>query len=177
MKGKKALVLVIITFILPVLAAKVVLDMGWFNKGVTNNGELLSQEIRADWLDHNGQWRLVYILPKTCGAPCQHALFQLNQIPVGIGQERERVASILLLPQSKSQLAIKGENITKQLLSPEQLQAMLSLPFVDQAIYLVDPLNNLILAYPIAREKDTQIAQSKGLFSDLRKLMKLSKVG
>lgn len=177
MKGKKALVLVIITFILPVLSAKVVLDMGWFNKGVTNNGELLTQEVRTDWLDYGGQWRLIYTLPTICDAECQYALFQLNQIPVGIGRERKRVASILLLPQSQSQLTIEGENITKQVLSLEQEQVMSSLPFVNQAIYLVDPLNNLILAYPLASEKSAQITQSKGLFSDLRKLMKLSKVG
>lgn len=177
MKGKKAVVLMCITFILPVLAAKIVLDMGWFTKGVTNNGELLSQEIRADWLDHTGQWRLIYALPEKCDAPCQHALFQLNQIPVGIGRERNRVASILLLPPSPSLFAVQGENISKQVLSAEQQQAMLSLPFVDKAIYLVDPLNNLILAYPLALGKSAQITQSKGLFSDLRKLMKLSKVG
>ncbi|WP_325891365.1 hypothetical protein [Grimontia sp. NTOU-MAR1] len=175
MNGKKALILVTVIFVLPVLAAKLVLDFGWYNKGVTNNGELIAEEVRADWLSHNGQWRLVYSYPSACDEKCESALFQLNQIPVAVGRERERVASILLTPESSA--VEEGTNVTRQNIDVTQQQTMSSLPFADNAIYLVDPLNNLILAYPVPADKSAQVAQSKGLLSDLRKLMKLSKVG
>ena len=175
MNGKKALIMVVFIFALPVLTAKLVLEMGWFNKGVTNSGELLTQEVRADWLGHDGQWRLVYSLPQTCSEQCESALFQLKQIPVAVGPERKRVASILLV--SDATAAQATENVTEQTIDTQQYQTMSSLPFAGEAIYLVDPLNNLIMAYPIPQGKSAQITQSKGLLSDLRKLMRLSKVG
>ncbi|STO41875.1 hypothetical protein [Grimontia hollisae] len=175
MTGKKALILVAVIFVLPVLAAKLVLEMGWYTKGVTNNGELLVEEIKADWLAHDGQWRLVYALPESCSSQCESALFQLNQIPVAVGRERERVASILLTPEASP--VKEGTNVTRQKMDAAMLKTLSSLPFPGQAIYLVDPLNYLILAYPVPEEKAAQVAQSKGLLSDLRKLMKLSKVG
>ncbi|WP_028025803.1 hypothetical protein [Enterovibrio calviensis] len=175
MNGKKALIMVVIAFAVPVVAAKLVLEMGWFNKGVTNKGELLTQEVRTDWLEHNGQWRLVYSLPQTCAEQCESALFQLKQIPVAVGPSRDRVTSILLVSDTPS--ANGNDNIIEQKIDSQQHQTMAALPHAGEAIYLVDPLNNLILAYPIPEGKSEQITQSKGLLSDLRKLMKLSKVG
>lgn len=175
MTGKKALILVAVIFVLPVLAAKLVLEMGWYTKGVTNNGELVDGDIKADWLAHEGQWRLVYALPAFCDSQCESALFQLNQIPVAVGRERERVASILLAPDTSEEQG--GDNITRQNMDVATLNTLSSLPFSGKAIYLVDPLNYLILAYPVPKEKAEQVTQSKGLLSDLRKLMKLSKVG
>ncbi len=175
MKGKKALLLVTLVFVLPVAMAKLVLEMGWFHKGVTNNGELLAEAVQADWLPHTGQWRLVYALNGDCDRRCESALFQLNQIPVAVGRERDRVASILLTPPSAG--VTQGDNVTLQEMDAVQQQDIAALPYADAAIYLVDPLNNLILAYPVPEEETAQITQSKGLLSDLRKLMKLSKVG
>ncbi len=175
MKGKQALSLVCVVFILPLFTAKLVLDMGWYQKGVTNKGDLLNAPVRAGWLDGDGLWRLVYSIPKVCDPQCENALFQLNQIPIAVGRERERVTSLLLVSQSHAN--VKENNIQKQDLSFQEQKAILGLPFHGKAIYLVDPLNNFILAYPLSKEKNEQIVQSKGLLSDLRKLMKLSKVG
>ncbi|MDD1782018.1 hypothetical protein LRP49_12635 [Enterovibrio sp. ZSDZ35] len=177
MTGKKAVLFVTIAFLLPVLAAKLVLEMGWYNKGVTNSGELLSGQTQTEWLQHQGQWRLIYTLPDNCDEQCESALFQLNQIPVAVGRERERVASILLVPENRADDEPAQPEVTEQTIDAAQLQTLSALPHAGEAIYLVDPLNNLILAYPIPHSKDAQISQSKGLLKDLRKLMKLSKVG
>lgn len=179
MKGsirKKALLIVVLMiFVLPLLAAKVILDMGWYTKGVTNNGELLSDVVLVNWLENPGKWRLIYVFPASCTLECENAIFQLNQIPIAAGRERERVASILLI--SDSSLDIQAENITKQRLNSQEKQDITLLPFNEKAIYLVDPLGYVVLAYPLSSEKNIQISQSKGLLADLRKLMKLSKVG
>ncbi|PKF51280.1 hypothetical protein [Enterovibrio nigricans] len=177
MTGKKGILLVTIAFLLPVVAAKWVLEMGWYNKGVTNNGELLSGQTKTEWLEHQGLWRLIYTLPEKCTEQCESALFQLNQIPVAVGRERERVASILLVPSDRTEMESVRPQVTEQPIDAVQQKSLSSLPFAGEAIYLVDPLNNLILAYPIPQEKAAQITQSKGLLKDLRKLMKLSKVG
>lgn len=173
--GKKTLLVVLMIFILPLLAAKVVLDMGWYTKGVTNNGELLSEVVRVDWLEKKGKWRLIYVLPKTCASLCENALFQLNQIPIATGREKQRVSSVLLFSDFSSD--IQDENITKQSLNVKQRQVMALLPFYGSAIYLVDPLGYVVLAYSLSSKKNMQIIQSKGLLADLRKLMKFSKVG
>lgn len=175
MKGRKALLLVALVFVLQVAMAKLVLEMGWFHKGVTNKGELLTEAVQADWLTHGGQWRLIYAFNGDCDSRCESALFQLNQIPVAVGRERERVTSIVLT--SPAVAVAQGENVILQHMDPVQQQDIAALPYADATIYLVDPLNNLILAYPVPEDKSAQVTQSKGLLSDLRKLMKLSKVG
>ncbi|PMN93775.1 hypothetical protein [Enterovibrio norvegicus] len=175
MKGKKALILVTAIFILPVVAAKLVLEFDWYSRGVTNKGELLAEAVNTDWLEENGQWRLVYTLPSDCDALCETALFQLTQIPVAVGREQERVSSIVLVSDTPSDN--RNIEVRQQSMDAQQQKTMAALPYGNDAIYIVDPLNNLILAYPIPEGKDAQITQSKGLLSDLRKLMKMSKVG
>ncbi len=97
MKNKKAIILVFFVFLSPLLLAQLVLEMGWYTKGVTNHGDLVEPPTHLTWLPHQGQWRLLYSMPSTCGEQCDNAMFQLNQIPQAIGRETDRVASVVLL--------------------------------------------------------------------------------
>ena len=148
--------------------------MEWYQKGVTNYGQWVTPPVGLDFLDDKGRWRLIFALPDVCESGCEAALFQLSQIPKALGRKQARVQSITLTSDA-NQAAL--QQLPLQVLAPSQWQQMKTLPYAGNTIYLVDPLNALILAYPIAVTKAQQIEQSQGLMKDLRKLMKLSKAG
>lgn len=175
MKGKKALLMLAAVFLLPLAAAKVVLTMGWYQGGVTNKGELINQPATLNWLAQQGQWRLLYLMPKDCSKPCEQALFQLQQIPIAVGADKERVTSILLVDEQNA-TAEAQQGLIQQRIGADQ-KRVISSPHGQSAIYLADPLNNVIMAYPITADESQWVVQAKGLLYDLKKLMKLSKVG
>lgn len=177
MTGKKACLLVFFVFALPVIMAKLVLEMNWYTKGVTNQGQWLKEPLELSWLPFEGRWRLVYQLPRVCHIQCEQALFQLQQIPKAIGREQKRVASILLTSETALNDFLTDFSITSHQLNASQQANLSPLPSQNPAIYLVDPFNQVILSYFIPAGSQAQIQQSKGLMKDLRKLMKLSKVG
>ena len=45
------------------------------------------------------------------------------------------------------------------------------------AIFIADTLNNVILRYPLQVEQQQAILHSRDILSDLRKLLKLSRIG
>ncbi|RXJ73041.1 hypothetical protein CS022_12200 [Veronia nyctiphanis] len=187
MKGKKALLIVAAVFILPIAAAKLVLEMGLYQGGSTNNGHLFAEKdmLDAKWLEQQGMWRVVYPMPDDCGEACKYALFQLGQMPTAVGPNRDRFASIILtdagqenVNQVTAQLSGQKEFLVQQI-DAEIARQIEALPISHdgEVLYLADPLGNVIMAYPIPADDSERIAQGKGLLTDLRKLMKLSKVG
>ncbi|WP_244323505.1 hypothetical protein [Salinivibrio costicola] len=160
-------------FVLPVVVAKLVLEQSWYEKGVTNYGQFLAEPATLNWLPEQGQWRLIYRVPEQCDAVCEQALFQLTQIPIAVGKERDRVTSVALTSTTPNALEV----LTWQTLTTEQAQAWQQQAFDKSTIYLSDPMNNVVLAYPVSDDKTKWVAQGKGLLRDLKRLLKLSKVG
>jgi hypothetical protein len=173
MKGRMIVMVLIGIFILPVVVAKLVLEQSWYQKGVTNYGQFIAEPVTLNWLAEKGQWRLVYAVPESCGAQCEQALFQLTQIPIAVGKERDRVTSLALTRASRRE----PEVLTWQTVTPAQQEAIQQPPFTSHTIYLSDPMNNVVLAYPISDDNTQWMAQGKGLLRDLKRLLKLSKVG
>lgn len=173
MKGRMTLVALIGIFVLPVVVAKLVLEQNWYEKGVTNYGQFLAEPATLNWLPKQGQWRLIYRVPEQCGSVCEQALFLLTQIPIAVGKERDRVTSVALTSTTPN----APEVLTWQTLTTEQVQAWQQQVFDKNTIYLSDPMNNVVLAYPVSDDKTKWVAQGKGLLRDLKRLLKLSKVG
>ncbi|QIR04990.1 hypothetical protein HBA18_00515 [Salinivibrio costicola] len=173
MKGRMTLLALIGIFVLPVVVAKLVLEQSWYEKGVTNYGQFLAEPATLNWLPEQGQWRLIYRVPEQCDAVCEQALFQLTQIPIAVGKERDRVTSVALTSTTPNALEV----LTWQTLTTEQAQAWQQQAFDKSTIYLSDPMNNVVLAYPVSDDKTKWVAQGKGLLRDLKRLLKLSKVG
>ncbi|OOE80495.1 hypothetical protein BZG25_06830 [Salinivibrio sp. ML198] len=173
MKGRMTLVALIGIFVLPVVVAKLVLEQSWYEKGVTNYGEFLTEPATLNWLPEQGQWRLIYRVPEQCDSVCKQALFQLTQIPIAVGKERDRVSSVALTSSAPK----APEVLTWQTLTTEQARAWQQQAFDKNTIYLSDPMNNVVLAYPVSDDKTKWVAQGKGLLRDLKRLLKLSKVG
>ena len=97
MKKQGTLLLLFGAFALPVILAKLVLDLNWYQGGVTNRGELLESPMASEWLGESQQWQLIYLLPDNCDELCLGALFNLRQVPQAVGAEQDRLSSILLI--------------------------------------------------------------------------------
>ncbi|MDX1302692.1 cytochrome oxidase [Photobacterium sp.] len=202
MKKHGMLLLLLGVFLLPLLLAKIVLDLNWYQGGVTNRGQLLAFPLASDWLTEPGKWQLVYLLPPSCDEPCQGALFNLRQVPQAIGADQQRVSSVVLvvdLPASfasdnavQSQAAFQKPAVI--IPSPTDMQTLTAglqlmrvpdhvvaqietLKYGTAAIYLADPLGNVMMAYPLAQGKTAILAQGKDLLRDLKRLLKVSRIG
>ncbi|MGF1758080.1 cytochrome oxidase [Photobacterium sagamiensis] len=201
MKKHGMLLLLLGVFLLPLLLAKIVLDLNWYQGGVTNRGQLLASPLASNWLTEPGKWQLVYLLPQSCDELCQGALFNLRQVPQAIGADRDRVSSVVLVAEQpasfisdqvvQSQAANRKQTVMPdptdtqalteglQLMRvPDHVVAQIeTLEYGTAAIYLADPLGNVMMAYPLAQGKTAILAQGKDLLRDLKRLLKVSRIG
>ena len=185
-KARRNLLLLLAAFVLPIGMAKLVLEQGWYQGGSTNRGVLVAQPA-PDWVSTPSSWQLMYVLPEACDEVCQAALFTLRQVPQALGRKQDRVQSSVITHDKAQKAEVSGdlnEVITTITISQEQYQSA-ALPEGLTALYIVDPLGNLVMAYPLQflealPEKEQQQAilkLGKDTFLDLKRLLKLSKVG
>ncbi|CAH0528944.1 hypothetical protein [Vibrio hippocampi] len=174
-RGRLVLIALVLFFALPFLAAKTILSQHWYQSGVTNNGELLEPRLTFEQLNLDNplqgqQWQLGFVLPVSCEQSCQHRLYLLGQTHTALGQYQSRVTPVVyvlpnqVLPELPSSFAVV--EINRQFLQ--------SVP--SQGYLIADTLGQLVMFFPPVVESQ-QVSQSKGLLFDLRKLLKLSRVG
>ena len=118
----------------------------------------------------HGKWVLAVAAPGACDASCAQALYATRQARTLQGREMDRVARVWF--------------VTDEAMPPAELAAQhpdLSMVYVpasgiaawaagSERIYLVDPLGNLVLAFP----RDPDI---KGMGRDLTRLLRASRIG
>ncbi|MCL1147279.1 hypothetical protein L2747_14840 [Shewanella marinintestina] len=173
--GKKTLILLLLAFVLPVMAAKIVLSFDLYQGGATNKGQLLDSISYTNLAMANPQpqeWQLLYQLPSHCDAICEDRLYILQQSHVALGRNQDRVHTIIMVNQHSDTAALTGFDFVTAAPS-KQLSKLLN----QQELVIVDPLGSLVMSYPIAEDHQAQIMQGKALVADLRKLLKLSRIG
>lgn len=175
-------VLLLIVFVLPVILAKLALDNDWFNRASTNNGELLPDGLNLTAADVKlaPKWRILYRLPASCSIACENTLYTMNQIWLALGRESDRVEPLLWVDASSDQGKAQDLGSQDVIVLLQTSQQNVNKVFKDVApdgIFLVDTLGNIILRYPTQQEKQQAVMQSRDILADLRKLLKLSKIG
>tara|TARA_R110000751_G_scaffold307898_2_gene434303 strand:+ start:87558 stop:88124 length:567 start_codon:yes stop_codon:yes gene_type:complete len=181
--NKTMMLLLAAVFILPVLLAKLALDNGWFNQGVTNKGELISPPIDMSVLQSTQQepkWKLIYVLPQDCSLDCENALYSIAQVHSALGKESDR-AEVVVISHEQSNLAqlavlTKKQNIRLLSTDLKSLQQVFKETTTD-GIFIADTLNNVFLRYPLQTDKEQAILHSRDILSDMRKVLKLSRIG
>lgn len=183
-KNNKTMMLLLAgVFILPVLLAKLALDNGWFNQAATNKGELISPPIDMSTLQttqHEPKWKLMYVLPQVCGIDCENALYSITQVRSALGKESDR-AEVVVITHEKSnidQLTLLKEAQNVRLLATDlkSLQQVFKENATD-GIFIADTLDNVILRYSLQTDKEQAILHSRDILSDMRKVLKLSRIG
>jgi len=163
----------------------------WLSKNTQNHGELIQPlkplnefSMRSiagtTWQEENflGKWTLLYLGDEYCDLYCEASLFKMRQVRLTLGRERQRVQrkylGIHTHKNSKLVRAILTRYPDMQVDWFEAKQIDTALPplrdIEKHQIYVIDPLGNLMMFY----NKD---ATSKGMKKDLKRLLKVSKVG
>lgn len=166
------------------LAYVLLLVLQWAPESHTNNGALIDPvrevgslvavgddgaPLSSDYW--KGEWTLVFYADQGCDLYCEAALFKARQIRLALGRDAPRVKRVYL---EGSAAAHPGERLLLE--HPGMTVARVDgaaggfAGLETQQLYLVDPLGNLILTY------DDQVT-AKGLMKDLKRLLKVSKVG
>ncbi len=149
----------------------------------SNHGELvqpvvsLADEVPASALiaQADGRWRLLYVNNGDCGQVCEDALYRSRQIRLMLGNEMERVERVFL----------HGDPAPDKVLQDEQQRGLIYLNdralanLLDErrkqasqpgGLYLIDPLNNLVMYFSPALDP-------RDIVDDLKHLLELSRIG
>lgn len=183
-KNNKGLILTFIAvFTLPVILAKLALDNHWFTEAATNKGELLQPSLDMNNLvseQDPKKWKLVYVLPAQCDVTCENAIYSLTQLHSALGKEQDRAESIVITLEDSDPKAISALANNKHLRVLKANQQSVNQVFqqvTTNGIFIADTLNNIILRYPTQSDTQQAVLHSRDILSDMRKVLKLSRIG
>lgn len=182
--------------LIPVLLAMAMYFGGWaIPQSKTNKGNLLWPPVELNLLDLNNvaavgamaeedgaKWSLMITGGATCSDDCEALLHEVRQVNVAMGREAERVGRMLVsgLVQPEAQhiqqrypnmqiIPVKA-NVMRRFLEQAETVGAQSTSEKQWQVWLVDPLGNVILQY-------TEDHDGYDLMDDLKRLLKLSKIG
>lgn len=176
-RSKKAILTVFALFLLPLIAAWIILSQNWYEAG-TNKGTLLQPPItlHSDVNILPEGWTLGFIPPDNCEKTCKNTLYVMNQIDVAIGKDTDRLTPVTF-HNSNDQLSNYEQDAPHitTLTAPAIISQLDDLP--AHTLFIIDPMHNVMLYYPTHSEKQVMIKEGKNVLADLRKLLKLSRIG
>lgn len=117
-----------------------------------------------------GKWVLVINAPANCDAPCQQTLHATRQARTIQGREMERVLRVWLVSDDGTPDPALLAQHPDLLVARVARDALAGLPAGVDRVYLVDPLGNLVLAFPA----DPDI---KKVARDIERLLRASRIG
>lgn len=122
-----------------------------------------------------GKWSLVYLARASCDEACGQRVMITRQVRLALGKNRERVQRVYLAPDAtaavQAQAQLSAEHHDLIVLVAEGAAAARFFQAADpDALYLLDPLGNLTMLY-------TDAVDHKGLYRDIKKLLRVSRAG
>ncbi len=165
------LLLFILCCSLPFIAAKLVLEFGWFNSDTSNKGQWLNKEIQLLPADERTQlhWHLVYVQASECDANCEVALYLMQQLYIGLGRKQDEINTLIVAERAPAQL-VKFSHIKWQ-------APVTSAPELQNHILIVNQKGLVLLRYPVTTDSDDMLVVGKGIRTDLLRLMNYDRVG
>ncbi|MCU4674430.1 hypothetical protein N7931_02190 [Catenovulum sp. 2E275] len=169
--AKSNLLLISLVFILPVLLAYLALKWQWFDLASTNQGELIQPAVSLntqqlpDALKH--KWLIIIPASSSCQQDCNEAFYLASQTDSALGRETDRVEVAQY---------VTDQNQIKALEHPDFSTIDLTI-LAPEYVYIADPLGQIILRYQVMNQREDNILAAKHMLADLRKLLKLSRVG
>lgn len=183
-------------FAVPLLVASVYLHLVRSSGGTigdTSRGELINpavaltefslQQQEADFtLDSvRGSWTLLYMPEGECLEICQRNLYHMRQVRLALNHRMDRVQRAVLLESADqlddtlrrehSGLMIATGSAERQTVLRQQIvAAQVKMEPRENAIYLIDPLGNLMLRFPSDLPPESML-------KDLKHLLKVSRIG
>lgn len=190
-RGRLQLAALFLVFFVPVLIAWWLnMDYAdWMPFGTTNYGELVRPpaQIGATGLHWRAgepvsegllreRWTLLVVHDGPCEAACRQLLFDTYQIRRGLGKDLDRIQRLVVVTTSDALAGIESlrrEQPDLRVVVAEGswlgVELTLSRP-VSGALFVVDPQGYVVLRYPLD-------ADPGGLLDDLKRVLKISKIG
>ena len=198
-KNRKILISLLVLFATPVMFAYVAYFGNWFANAGAAHGELIEIDKLTDIEDYEftrgsgdvytGKefetlyWWLIPIQAPSCGQKCVDLnLYVVNQTYIGLGKEASRINQLVVLetesglnvgnfPVARSRFSIKGIKAIDKNVSGRKLDLPMNF------IYLVDPLGNIFMRYPLIKDKGNAPELNNKLRKDILHLFKYSRLG
>jgi len=167
--GRRTLILIAIVAVAPVVASYAAYYLFPRDKQV-NYGELLPTRPPPDGgvlADFKGRWVLAVAAPSGCDTHCAATLYGTRQARTIQGRQMDRIARVWLVTDDGAPAAPLLAEHPDLAVRHGTLAAW---PAGSERIYLVDPLGNLVLAWP----RDPDI---KKMAADIGRLLKASRIG
>ena len=163
MNKKKFLWLFALCCALPLLAAKLVLEFGWFNRGVSSQGEWQKSELFIlEATTEKAHWRIGVMPAAECATQCLGALHTVQQLYVGLGRKQAQVQPVL----------ISAEAASSDYSAFKQLPAITAVPkALHNKILLIDQQGLVLLSYPMPAAQADMADTAKAIRQDLLKLL------
>lgn len=143
----------------------------------TNRGALVEPHLALDDLDltsaddqaspESGRlWQLLAVSEGDCAGACASALHQLKQLHVLLNKDASRVRRVLAFagPAPEGRIAELKQRY------PELHYALLPTGRVEDGVFIVDPLGNLVLYYRFDQA-------GRPMLDDLKRLLRISQIG
>ena len=121
-------------------------------------------------------WTMLQWLPADCGDDCQQALYLTRQVWLSLDRRRTRVQRIGIMPPgSAAALQVKADTADPNLQlvegSGQQLASFFGIEQPEaMRVYVIDPIGNWVMSYPPGWEP-------AGMLKDIKKLLKISRIG
>ena len=175
-RGRMRLVLIGIFFALPFALGWLVYAFQWTPGSTGNHGELLKpQRLSGKAFEAlKGKWIFVSFDRAACARACEEKLYYMRQVRTAQGKERERVARLWILVDDGALRpdllrAIEGTQIARLDEAGPAAQFPTG-PDRANYVYLVDPIGNLMMRYPLG-------ADPAGMIKDMARLLRYSSFG
>lgn len=169
MTSRKFFSLFLLCALVPLLAAKVSLAMGWFSATPVNKGQWLEREIQLLQGAPNANWRLVYLPAAECAADCTQVLHTLQQLYTGLGRKQINIQPMVMSVTNPAPLS---------LFPAIQWQSSLSPPAeLNDQIVIVNREGMALLHYAVNTDGDQLQNLAKDIRSDLLRLMNYDRSG
>ncbi|MFQ5635935.1 MAG: hypothetical protein ACE5G3_11490 [Gammaproteobacteria bacterium] len=184
-RGRRQFLLLTAFFLGPlVLAFIIYYGFDWRPAGSTEHGELLQPPVRLPEVtlatpDTGGavrlrrKWSLIVITDGGCHDRCQKTLYETRQVRQALSRDRDRLQRVALISGDFDRDMLELQHPDLIIVTDDMPAAALGETLGDMErdyIYLADPLGNLMMRFP----RDTGM---KGIHTDLKKLLKLSRIG
>jgi cytochrome oxidase Cu insertion factor (SCO1/SenC/PrrC family) len=192
--SRTVIVVLILLFAAPLLAAWLLYFLGIHRAGAASHGELITpprplpdvmlidpMASPQDADEHlHGKWTLLYVHPGECETDCAGYLYRMRQIRLVLGQNAHRLQRVWItdvngrnlrsqLEEYRGQLVLDLDGPGSRLIEALKISPADN-PLQSGHLYLIDPLGNLLMRYSPATDPG-------GIIKDLRRLMKYSRIG
>jgi hypothetical protein len=174
-RGRVKLLALGALFAAPLIAGWVAYVMNWTPGTPANYGTLLEpRPISAEPLARlRGKWVLVQIDASACDALCRQKLYTMRQVWRAQGKNMSRVERLWIVtdagsPANSLDSLIDGAHLAHGDSALTSVFAAERTP--AEHLYLVDPLGNLMMRYPLDPEPGR-------IIKDLERLLKVSRFG